>query len=98
MFRRKIIHVAIVLVLTFVLTTPAAIFAARPPEPKAPQAGAWELAWSLLSSLVFPGGVAARVQTGWENEGGAIDPNGTTTATSPAPLKPVSVKPNLSGF
>ncbi|HSS47339.1 MAG TPA: hypothetical protein VLX28_00200 [Thermoanaerobaculia bacterium] len=91
--RNRIVRVALIVAAVFVLAAPAPSFAARPSRERAPQARAWQLALSLLSNLVFPG-VGARPVLTWENEGGAIDPNGTVTLTmAPGPLKPLSGKP-----
>jgi hypothetical protein len=90
--RNRIVCVAIIVAAVFVLAAPSPSFAAPPPQERAPQASAWQQAWSLLSSIVFPGGGVPPV-TILENEGGAIDPNGTVAAMAPAPLKPLPVKP-----
>ena len=89
--RNRVVCVAIALVAALVLIAPAPTFAARLPEGGLSPAGAWELAWSWFTGVVFPGhGALGSLASRWEKEGGAIDPNGTgsTNPKPPAPLQP----------
>ncbi|MFL6237381.1 MAG: hypothetical protein ACJ76N_29950 [Thermoanaerobaculia bacterium] len=69
----------------------AALFLAAPSPSHAavqpwslPVAGAWERTWTWLAHLL-PGAAPKKPGAVQEKEGGAINPNGGTTTTSPVP-------------
>src|SRR3954464_15800197 len=85
--RNRIVCVAIIAMVSFVMAAPAPVFAAGPPQGKAPQIGVLERAWSWFTSIAYPGGSAPRVLASrWEKEGGAIDPNGQKVPSTILPV------------
>lgn len=86
--RNRIVLAAAVLTASLCGVAPAPSHAAGLRPWRVPVVGVWELAWSRLAALL-PQGASRKPAARQEKEGGAINPNGSTTSGS-IPVPPGS--------